>query len=605
MSAVSTSEIQIYVPPGRTLYQEQERCDSIALISIGTIFLVASIAILSLHLTHVLAPYLREAKAIVFTISPPAIGGAGFLAYGVNQYVQNAKKALRTAEEQAEWNIKFLLQHASLTPSHFEVIEEEDRVRVERVGIVKYAWRWINQAQAEDVEELRWLLDDNLHEIDQSESEYFILKARYNRISTTSQLFHDLSSEERPLSSFGKQPPRAYLHQKTTLNPSGYKQPVYTQGHWYHSHDEADHKGEAACIGIETQANRLGRLLTFGTCCQYFSQEETEADIYQNDPALVSTPEPSFQNIGHATLLIQMGSLNVITDPVFGDLNPVLYPRTTRPGLAPDELPPIDVILISHNHRDHCDVDSLTQLVSHQPIVLVPRGDLQFFRDIGFTNVYDHDWWTYSGISKGEERFVLCAVPAYHWSGRGACDAHESLICSWTIQREGDHGAVYFRGDSAAIPREVMNQISTFIEAPIQANFEPGGPNHRRSWMEGTHQSVLDSMITHFEVSKNPQAVGTYLMHHNAYELGTDRFNEAVMIKDQIIAFLETDLDVSNAAFKALPEFVQQELQAGKLARIQAFGLEFFVFEMKTHFFSPKIGERTPLYLSKPNTTQL
>jgi hypothetical protein len=94
-------------------------------------------------------------------------------------------------------------------------------------------------------------------------------------------------------------------------------------------------------------------------------------------------------------------------------------------------------------------------------------------------------------------------------------------------------------------------------------------------------------------------------MHHNAYEIGTDRFNEAVMIKDQIIAYLETNLDMNNAEFKAMPEFVQQELRGGKLAIIQNFGVKDFVIEMKTHFHSPKIGERMPLHLSKPHPIQL
>lgn len=301
---------------------------------------------------------------------------------------------------------------------------------------------------------------------------------------------------------------------KIQMNTEALVQPHYENGKWYHSHSEPDHIVEAMCIFTATHLNRLGRLVTFGQCCKYFSQDETEQEIYQNDPPMVSTPQPSVQNIGHATLLFQVGGLNVLTDPVFDDLNPVLYPLKTKLGLTPDQLPPIDVVLLSHNHRDHCDIDSLIQLLPHQPIVLVPRGDFKLIKDLGFTQVYDHDWWTTTLISRGDEKFVFHAVPACHWSRRGAFDAHESLICSWVFKRVSDEGAIYFRGDTAVIPPLVMNQTLQFVDSPIRANFEPGGPNHRRSWMESTHQSVLDSMLSHFEVTDRPEQGATYLMLH-------------------------------------------------------------------------------------------
>lgn len=87
-------------------------------------------------------------------------------------------------------------------------------------------------------------------------------------------------------------------------------------------------------------------------------------------------------------------------------------------------------------------------------------------------------------------------------------------------------------------------------------------------------------------------------MHHNVFELGTDRFNEAVIIKDQIIAFLESSRSMDDPTFHALPEFVQTELREGVLERIEEIGIENFIKVIEERFLSPKIGMRLPLTLA-------
>ncbi len=167
------------------------------------------------------------------------------------------------------------------------------------------------------------------------------------------------------------------------------------------------------------------------------------------------------------------------------------------------------------------------------------------------------------------------------------------------LNGRGIEVAIYFRGDTASIPTTTMQEIVQFTRAPIMANFEPGGPNHRRRWMESTHQSVLDSMVSCFEVNDHPEQCMTYLMHHNAYELGTDRFNEAIIIKDQIITFLNGSLSTEDDTFHALPEFVQNELQGGVLDRIKEIGIRKFINHINQYFVSPKIGERLELRLNR------
>jgi L-ascorbate metabolism protein UlaG (beta-lactamase superfamily) len=432
---------------------------------------------------------------------------------------------------------------------------------------------------------LREKLNESVKIVNKSRSNE-ILALKYNRFVATRRNGYTLLEN-------GKRRVWGQHIETVKKNSDRLTQPIYEQGKWYHMEHQANHSLEAAAIFLETQLRRLSRLLSFGKYCKYFSQEESGDEIYELHAPTLSTEVPTVHNIGHATLLFQMGEMNILTDPAFGDLNPLFYPRQTRPGLEIADLPPIDVILISHNHRDHCDLDSLKQLVPHQPQVLVPKGDFKLFKDLGFSNVHEHEWWTTTTISCNGELVDFHSVPARHWSGRGVSDTQTSLMCSWVFKRQDDAGAIYFRGDTAVIEEEMMEQIKNFVRAPIMANFQPGGPNHSRRWMESTHQSVLDSMMSCFEVTNEPPKCMTFLMHHNAYELGTDRFNEAILIQEQIFQFLNGELSLTD-----LPEFVQKQWGNGLPQIIQDVGADNFIRFLRDHFHSPKIGQRIELRLN-------
>lgn len=141
---------------------------------------------------------------------------------------------------------------------------------------------------------------------------------------------------------------------------------------------------------LTTTPPLLNKLFTWifvsqlGMKLAYFDQQENKdpKKIYKEDGQHTISGEVddgfTIHNLGHATQLIQTSGMNILTDPVFGNLAPIVYPAMTK-SLARDvtanELPRIDVILISHNHRDHVDVDSLKKLLKDQPTLLVPVGD--------------------------------------------------------------------------------------------------------------------------------------------------------------------------------------------------------------------------------------
>lgn len=159
----------------------------------------------------------------------------------------------------------------------------------------------------------------------------------------------------------------------------------------------------------------------------------------------VSQAEPQITWIGHASFLIRLGGVNIVTDPIFGNLFP-LYPRLSEPGIAPDKLPPINIVLISHNHRDHMDEATLISLKKqHNPLFLVPWGDKAWFDARGFERVVEHMW---SDSYFDKDNNVRCTfLPAKHWSQRSLFDRNKSLWGSWMIECNGM--SIYFAGDTA------------------------------------------------------------------------------------------------------------------------------------------------------------
>jgi N-acyl-phosphatidylethanolamine-hydrolysing phospholipase D len=158
---------------------------------------------------------------------------------------------------------------------------------------------------------------------------------------------------------------------------------------------------------------------------------------------------PAVTWIGHASTLVQASGLNVLTDPVFSQrASPFQWigpKRVQPPGLSVEQLPKIDVVLISHNHYDHLDPHSLialNQQAGGPPLFIVPLGLKAWLEARGASQVRELDWW--SSTTAGGVEFML--TPAQHWSGRGIGDRGETLWGSWAVL--GDDFQWYFSGDS-------------------------------------------------------------------------------------------------------------------------------------------------------------
>ena len=176
--------------------------------------------------------------------------------------------------------------------------------------------------------------------------------------------------------------------------------------------------------------------------------------------------------------------MNVLTDPIWSDrASPVSFAgpkRWTAPGVALESLPPIDVVVQTHDHYDHLDRPTVRWLATHHPEArwCAPKGVGARLRRFGAESVTEYDWWEASTVCGLD---VLC-TPARHFSGRGLLDRDSTLWCGWCL-RSRDHG-VYVVGDTGMHPefRRIFERAGPFdlVLMPIGA-YEPRwfmGPVH-------------------------------------------------------------------------------------------------------------------------------
>jgi len=195
--------------------------------------------------------------------------------------------------------------------------------------------------------------------------------------------------------------------------------------------------------------------------------------------------------VGHSTLLIQIGGLNVLTDPVWSDrVSPISFMgprRWMRPGVAFTALPPIDIVLLSHNHYDHLDVPTLRRIASvHENTTwVVPLGLTEIVRRCGGSRVIELDWWQESRIGP----VLIGCAPAQHFSGRGLHDRDRTLWCSWALRTPAS--SLYFGADSGLHPeyRAIGERFGPFhlVALPIGA-YEP------RWFMRPVHMNPEDGV---------------------------------------------------------------------------------------------------------------
>jgi L-ascorbate metabolism protein UlaG (beta-lactamase superfamily) len=222
--------------------------------------------------------------------------------------------------------------------------------------------------------------------------------------------------------------------------------------------------------------------------------------------------------IGHATFLIQTAAGNILTDPMYseraGPWN-LLGPRRVRPpAISFNDLPPIAIILLSHNHYDHCDVRTLGMLARRfDPMVITPVGNAPLVRSAGMRRVEELDWWQDAKTLP----LPITLTPAHHFSARGALDRNRALWGGFVIVAGGRR--LYFAGDTAYAPffGDIRRRLGPFDLALL-----PIGAYEPRWFMQSVHMNPAEAVQAHLDLEA-PESIG---MHFGTFQLTTEGIDE-------------------------------------------------------------------------------
>jgi len=216
--------------------------------------------------------------------------------------------------------------------------------------------------------------------------------------------------------------------------------------------------------------------------------------------------------IGHATYLINNGDINILTDPIFSKrASPIGFAGPKRmipPVMSMNDLPKIDVVVVSHNHYDHLDMHSLKRLHKINPdtIFLVPMGDGKRLKRAGLTHVHELRWWESMEVGRSTIHFT----PVQHWSKRGLFDRNKSLWGGWFI--ETTDLKLYHAGDTG-----YSNDFKTTYQrlgAP-DYSFIPIGAYDPRWFMKDSHVNPEEAV----QIALDLQTPHSFGMHWGTFIL--------------------------------------------------------------------------------------
>ena len=238
---------------------------------------------------------------------------------------------------------------------------------------------------------------------------------------------------------------------------------------------------------------------------------------------------PTVTWIGHATVLAQLGGLNVLTDPIFSQrASPLSFvgpARAQKPGLWLHELPHIDLVLISHNHYDHLDDDSVRALAAQAggaPLFVVPLGLKAWFAQRDITRVVELDWWPSHKV--GDVEVVL--TPVQHWSGRSLADRNETLWGGYALFAAQLHlffaGDTGFSKDFADIRERFAERQGVAQGGGFDIALLPIGAYEPRWFMQRQHVDPEEAVRIHRDLG----AKASLGIHWGTFELTDESLDE-------------------------------------------------------------------------------
>jgi len=231
------------------------------------------------------------------------------------------------------------------------------------------------------------------------------------------------------------------------------------------------------------------------------------------------TPAPTVTWVGHATVLVQMDGVAFLTDPIWSDTPspiPGVGPRRfVDPGLDFERLPPIDFVVVSHNHFDHLDLPTLEELArrDRDTVFYVPLANAALLREEGIGNVVELDW---TGVVQHGDVEIHC-LPAQHWSKRSLSDTHEALWSSWAVI--GPTRRLFYGGDTGFFPG--FAEIGA-AHGPFDLAVLPIGAYAPRAMMASSHMNPEEAFRAALDLGAD-RALG---VHFGTFDLADEPLDE-------------------------------------------------------------------------------
>ena len=243
-------------------------------------------------------------------------------------------------------------------------------------------------------------------------------------------------------------------------------------------------------------------------------------EICEQVPPIRQGDEVILTWIGHATFLLQTPAGNLLTDPVYSDrASPIGFagPRRARPpAVRFEDLPRIDVVLVSHCHYDHCDLTALTAIERRwQPLVVTPLENGDLLRSAGVDHIEELDWFEASRAAP----MSIVATPAQHFSARSPFDRNLRLWAGFLIEVAGVR--IFFAADSGYGPHfgEIARRLG-----PSDVALLPIGAYEPRWFMKDVHMNPAEAVRAHEDLG----ARMSIAMHFGTFQLTAEGIDEPV-----------------------------------------------------------------------------
>ncbi|MBN2789504.1 MAG: MBL fold metallo-hydrolase [Candidatus Delongbacteria bacterium] len=241
------------------------------------------------------------------------------------------------------------------------------------------------------------------------------------------------------------------------------------------------------------------------------------------DSSVINIPDSNLKVtwIGNSSFLVQKNGINILTDPVFSHrASPVSFAGPERvhpPGINKEHLPAIDIVLISHDHYDHLDIN-FVKWINNRTKWIVPLGLKAFFLDLDIfdENIIELDWYG----NYESENINVTATPTQHFSGRKPWGRNKTLWCSYAVII--DDIMFWFGGDTGYNDvqfREIGEKFKSFDLALI-----PIGAYKPRWFMKDMHVNPEEAVLIHKEINSKFSIAG----HWGTFKLSSEGIDEPV-----------------------------------------------------------------------------